>query len=286
MKPAAFRYFAPQTVEDAIDLLAEHGEEGKVLAGGQSLVPAMNFRLARPASLIDINRIAGLDYVRPEDGALCIGALARHARFETPVAPGVLASLLLKVAHHIAHLPIRTRGTFAGSIAHADPASEWCLLAAVLDAEFALASRRGTRRLRPGGYFVAALTTALEPDELLTEIRLPLLDDNWRTGFAEFSRRQGDYGLAMSAVLLRIEEGRVTEARIAVGGATDRPTRIAAAEQLLLGTDGGTEIRRAAGRLAAAAIEPLVDPQASAEFRRELTQAMVERALAEACLPP
>jgi aerobic carbon-monoxide dehydrogenase medium subunit len=116
MKPAAFRYFAPQTVEDAIDLLAEHGEEGKVLAGGQSLVPAMNFRLARPASLIDINRIAALDYLRQQEGALCIGALARHARFETPVAPGVLASLLPKVAHHIAHWPIRTRGTFAGSI--------------------------------------------------------------------------------------------------------------------------------------------------------------------------
>jgi aerobic carbon-monoxide dehydrogenase medium subunit len=283
MKPAAFRYFAPRTVEHAIDLLAEHGEEGKVLAGGQSLVPAMNFRLARPASLIDINRIAALDYLRQQEGALCIGALARHARFETPVAPGVLASLLPKVAHHIAHWPIRTRGTFAGSIAHADPASEWCLLAAVVDAEFALASRRGTRRLRPDGYFVAALTTALEPDELLTEIRLPLLDHSWRTGFAEFSRRQGDYALAMSAALLRIEHGRVVEARIGVGGATDRPTRIAAAEQLLVGTDGGPAVRREAGRLAAAAIKPLVDPQASAEFRRELTEAMVERALAEAC---
>src|SRR5438876_308439 len=170
MKPVAFQYFAPRTLDEALALLAEHGEEGRVLAGGQSLVPAMNFRLARPASLIDINRIAGLDYIREEDGTLRIGALARHAQFETPVAGGALAGFLPLVAHHIAHLPIRIRGTFAGSLAHADPASEWCLVAAVLDAELAVASRRGERLLRPEGYFVTALTTALEPDELLTEI--------------------------------------------------------------------------------------------------------------------
>ena len=129
MKPAAFRYFAPPTLEAALDLLAEHGDDGKILAGGQSLVPAMNFRLARPAVLIDINRIAGIDYLRTEDGALRIGALARHARFEAPVeapvAPGAVGALLPRVARHIAHLPIRTRGTFCGSLEHADPASEW-----------------------------------------------------------------------------------------------------------------------------------------------------------------
>jgi carbon-monoxide dehydrogenase medium subunit len=127
MKPAAFRYFAPRTIDEAVDLLAEHGDEGRVLAGGQSLVPAMNFRLARPASLIDINRIATLDYVREQDGALCIGALARHARFEMPVAPGALTGFLPLVARQIAHLPIRVRGTFAGSIAHADPGTPFCL---------------------------------------------------------------------------------------------------------------------------------------------------------------
>ena len=285
MKPAAFRYFAPRTIDEAVALLAEHGDDGKVLAGGQSLVPAMNFRLARPASLIDINRIAALDYLRDQDGALCIGALTRHARFDAPVAPGALAGLLPLVARQIAHLPIRTRGTFAGSIAHADPASEWCLIATLLDAEFLIASRRGARRLRPDGFFLGALTTALEPDELLTEIRLPLLDDGWRTGFCEFSRRQGDYALAMAAALLRMEDGRVVEARIGVGGAADRPTRIAAAEQLLVATDAGIDVRREAGTIAAAAIEPLADVQASAEFRRDLAKAMVERALAQACLP-
>jgi carbon-monoxide dehydrogenase medium subunit len=193
MKPAAFEYFAPRTVDHALDLLAEHGEEGKILAGGQSLVPAMNFRLARPAGLIDINRIAALDYVREEGGELCIGALARHARFEAPAAGGALAAFLPRVAHHIAHVPIRSRGTFCGSVAHADPASEWCLVAATLDAEMIVASRRAARTLRPDAYFVSALTTALAPDELLTEIRLPLLDAGWRDGFAEFSRRAGDY---------------------------------------------------------------------------------------------
>ena len=283
MKPAAFRYFAPRTVEEALELLAEHGEEGKVLAGGQSLVPAMNFRLARPAALIDINRLNGLDYVRKEDGALRIAALARHARFEAPVTDGPLGAFLPRVARHIAHLPIRIRGTFAGSIAHADPASEWCLLAATLDAELVIASRHGSRTMRPDKYFTGALTTALAADELLTEVRLSLLGPDWRTGFAEFSRRAGDYALAMSAALLRFEQGRVVEARVGVGGAADRPQRIAAAEQALIGSKAGADVRREAGKIAAEAIEPLEDVQASAEYRRDLVRAMVGRALAQAC---
>src|SRR5712691_8721682 len=143
MKPASFSYFAPRSVDDALDLLATHGEEGEILADGQSLVPAMNFRLARPTSLIDINRIEALDYVREDGGELCIGALARHARFEAPVTSGALSAFLPRVARHIGHLPIRSRGTFCGSIAHADPASEWCLVAATLDAELVIVSRRG-----------------------------------------------------------------------------------------------------------------------------------------------
>ena len=282
MKPVSFKYFAPLTIDDALDLLATHGQEGKILAGGQSLVPAMNFRLARPASLIDINRIDALDYVREDGGRLLIGALARHARFEAPVSGGVLSALLPRVARHIGHAPIRSRGTFCGSIAHADPASEWCLLAATLDAEFVIVSRRGQRSLRPNDYFVGALTTSLEPDELLTEIRLPLLDDGWRTGFAEFSRRAGDFALAMCAAFLRFEDGRVVEARIGIGGAADRPSRIAAAEALLTGAVGGPDIFRDAGNIAAAAIDPLEDIHANAEFRRHLVRAMVGRALDQA----
>src|SRR5712671_5937867 len=283
MKPASFRYFAPRSVDDALDLLATHGEEGKILAGGQSLVPTMNFRLARPTSLIDINRIEALDYVREDGGELRIGALARHARFEAPVTGGALSAFMPRVARHIGHLPIRSRGTFCGSIAHADPASEWCLLAATLDAEIVIVSRRGQRSVRPNEYFVTALTTTMEPDELLTEIRLPLLDDGWRTGFAEFSRRAGDYALAMCAACLRFENGRVAEARVGIGGATDRPHRIVAAEQLLIGSNPGSDIRREAGNIAAEAIEPLEDVQASAAYRRDLVRAIVERALTQAC---
>jgi len=282
MKPVSFRYFAPRTVDAALDLLATHGQEGKILAGGQSLVPAMNFRLARPATLIDINRIDALDYVREDGGELRIGALARHDRFETPVAGGALSAFLPRVARHIGHLPIRSRGTFCGSIAHADPASEWCLLAATLDAELVIMNRSGQRRVRPTEYFVTALTTTLEPDELLTEIRLPLLDDGWRTGFAEFSRRAGDYALAMCAAFLRFEDDRIVEARIGVGGATDRPARIAAAEAVLTGTGGGPGILREAGNIAAETIDPLEDIHASAEYRRDLVRAMVGRALDQA----
>jgi aerobic carbon-monoxide dehydrogenase medium subunit len=282
MKPVSFRYFAPRSVDDALDLLATRGEEGKILAGGQSLVPAMNFRLARPTSLIDINRIEALDYVREDGGELRIGALARHARFEAPVTSGALSAFLPRVARHIGHLPIRSRGTFCGSIAHADPASEWCLVADTLDAELVIVSRRGQRSVRPNEYFVTALMTTLEPDELLTEIRLPLLDDSWRTGFAEFSRRAGDFALAMCAAFLRFEDDRVVEARIGLGGATDRPSRIVAAEAVLTGTDGGPNIFRQAGNIAAETIDPLEGIHASAAFRRDLVRAMVGRALDQA----
>ncbi len=157
-------------------------------------------------------------------------------------------------------------------------------MAATLDAELVIVSRRGRRSVRPKEYFVTALTTTLEPDELLTEIRLPLLDDRWRTGFAEFSRRVGDYALAMCAAFLRFEEGRIAEARLGVGGATDRPSRIAAAEAALTGSDGGPEILRKAGNIAAETIDPLEDIHASAEYRRDLVRAMVGRALNQALM--
>jgi aerobic carbon-monoxide dehydrogenase medium subunit len=282
MKPVSFRYFAPRTVDEALGLLAAHGQEGKILAGGQSLVPAMNFRLARPASLIDINRIGALDYVRADANELRIGALARHARFEAPITGGPLGRLLPRVARHIGHLPIRSRGTFCGSIAHADPASEWCLLAATLDAELVIVSRREQRTVRPNELLVAALTTTLEPDELLAEIRFPLLDDGWRTGFAEFSRRAGDFALAMCAAFPRFEDGCIVEARIGIGGATDRPLRITAAEELLTSTDAGPDVRREAANIAAETIDPLENIHASAAFRRDLVRAMMGRALDQA----
>jgi carbon-monoxide dehydrogenase medium subunit len=239
----------------------------------------MNFRLARPAVLIDINRIAALDFLAEEDGWLRIGALTRHLAFEQPVAAGPLGALLPRVARDVAHLPIRVRGTFAGSLAHADPAAEWSLVAATLGATIVPQSSAGERTIPADGFFRTAFTTALRPDELITEVRVPLLGDAWRCGFMEFSRRKGDFALAMALAALRVEGDLVVEARIGVGGAEHRPRRIAAAEQILLGQTAGPEILVEAGAAAAAALEPTSDIHASAEYRRDLAQVMTRRAL-------
>jgi carbon-monoxide dehydrogenase medium subunit len=279
MKPAAFTYHAPRSLDQALALLAEHGDEGKVLAGGQSLVPAMNFRLARPAVLIDINRIAALDFRCVEDGWLRIGALTRHVALELPVAAGPLSALLPRVARDVAHLPIRVRGTFAGSLAHADPAAEWSLVAATLGAKIVVQSRAGERTLAADGFFHTAFTTALRPDELIAEVRLPLLGDEWRCGFMEFSRRKGDFALAMALAALRLEGDRIVEARIGVGGAEHRPRRIEAAEHILLGQTAGPEVFVEASAAVAAALDPAADIHASAEYRRDLARVMTRRAL-------
>jgi aerobic carbon-monoxide dehydrogenase medium subunit len=282
MKPAAFAYHAPQSLDEALALLARHGDEGKLLAGGQSLVPAMNFRLARPAVLIDINRIAALDFLSGEDRWLRIGALTRHVAFERPLAVGPLGVLLPRVVREIAHLPIRVRGTFAGSLAHADPSAEWSLVAATLGAEIVAQSSAGARTLAADRFFRTAFTTALQPDELIAEVRLPLLGDAWRCGFQEFSRRKGDFALAMALAALRLENGLIVEARIGVGGAEHRPRRIEAAERILIGDSPGPETLAEAAAAVAAALEPVEDIHASAEYRRDLARVMTRRALAEA----
>src|SRR5438067_10944259 len=175
MKPAAFRYHAPKTVDEAVALLAEFAaDDGRVLAGGQSLVPTMAFRLARPAHLVDINGITELDRLAAQEGALAIGACVRHAAFHRPAIAGPLGNLLAFVVRHIAHYPIRTRGTFCGSLAHADPASEWCLVAATLGGEIKARSAHGTRRIAAADFFQGLMATALEDDELLEEARLPV----------------------------------------------------------------------------------------------------------------
>jgi carbon-monoxide dehydrogenase medium subunit len=185
MKPAPFEYHAPKSVAEALALLAQFAaDDGRVLAGGQSLVPTMAFRLARPKHLIDINGLKELDYIELQDNKLLIGAGVRHAAFEKPVEDGPLGRLLGMVVRHVGHHPIRARGTFCGSIAHADPASEWCALAAALDAEMVAESRRGTRIVPARDFFQGIMTTALREDELLTVVRIPLLPNGMRVGFA------------------------------------------------------------------------------------------------------
>jgi aerobic carbon-monoxide dehydrogenase medium subunit len=286
VKSAPFAYHRPSTLTEAVHLLAELApRDGRVIAGGQSLVPIMAFRLARPAHLIDINAVAGLGGLGERDGTLRIGARVRHAAFHHPVVDGPLGAMLAQVVRHIAHYPIRQRGTFCGSLAHADPAAEWGVVAATLDAELVALGPRGERRLAAAEFFQGALETALMPDELLTEARLPILPAGTGFGFSEFSRRAGDYAMAMALAVLRLEGGVIAAPRIGLGGAEATPRRIAAAEAVLCGEAPGEALFRAAGAAAAAAIDPLEDPETDAQYRRELVGAMVCRALTRACAP-
>jgi aerobic carbon-monoxide dehydrogenase medium subunit len=283
MKPAAFRYHAPTTVDEAVALLAEVApEDGRVLAGGQSLVPIMAFRLARPGHLVDINGVDGLNQLAATGGKLTIGACVRHAAFYRPAAEGPLGKLLSTVVRHIAHHPIRTRGTFCGSIAHADPASEWCMVAATLDAAIVLRSVRGTRTVKAGEFFEGIMATARADDELLTAVELPILSPDTRVGFCEFSRRAGDFALGMALARYRLKDGAITDARLGIGGAEARPRRIAEAEAVLNGRAPSADVFEAAAAAAATAIDPLEDVNTNAEYRRDLIHAMTRRALERA----
>jgi len=283
MKPASFDYHKPTTVEEAVALLAKYApEDGRILAGGQSLVPTMAFRLARPSHLVDINGIDALKHIKLDGDVLSIGACARHADFHKPVCDGPLGQLLARVVRDIAHYPIRMRGTFCGSIAHADPASEWCLAAATLDATMVAVSTRGERQIPADGFFETVMTTALAEDELLREVRLPRLAEDTRFGFEEFSRRAGDFGIAMALVTYRLDGGKIADPHIGIGGAEDRPRRIAEAEAALAGKTPGDEAFRAAAAAASAAIDPMEDHNTSAGYRRDLAATMVRRALERA----
>jgi aerobic carbon-monoxide dehydrogenase medium subunit len=280
MKAAPFRYHAPRTIDEAVTLLAEVAPlDGRVLAGGQSLVPIMAFRLTRPAHLVDINGVDALRRLGVEGERLCIGACVRHAAFHRPVVDGPLGQLLSTVVRHIAHHPIRTRGTFCGSVAHADPASEWCTVAAALDAEIVAQSVRGRRVIPAREFFAGSMTTTLAEDELLTEVRLPLLVPDTRFGFYEFNRRAGDFALAMALAAYRVENGRIVEPRLAVGGAEPRARRIADAEAALAGRAPTAESFAEAAERAATAVDPMEDAQTTAEYRRDLVRTVARRAL-------
>lgn len=283
MKPAPFTYHAPATLAEAVDLLAELApQDGRIIAGGQSLVPTMAFRMARPAYLIDINGIAELRRLEVADGRLRIGAGARHAWFEGERVPGALGRLLRKVVRNIAHQPIRTRGTFCGSVANADPASEWCCTTAALDGVIVAQSARGTRRIAAADFYQGVMSTDLAEDEMVVEVELPLLDEATRSGFCEFSRRAGDFAIAMVLAVYRIEDGRIADARIGVGGAEGAPRRIAEAEAALDGRPATPATFEAAAQAAAAAISPFEDHNNTVAFRRSLVATLARRALEQA----
>jgi aerobic carbon-monoxide dehydrogenase medium subunit len=280
MKPAPFNYYAPTSLDEAVALLAELGpQDGRVLAGGQSLVPTMAFRMARPAHLIDINGIAELATVTVKDHVLDIGACVRHAAFEADTLPGVTGALLRKVVQNIAHYPIRTRGTFCGSVANADPASEWCCVMAALGGVVLARSQRGMRRIAAADFFQGVMATALEEDELVVAAELPLLVEDTVTGFVEFSRRKGDFAIAMALVTYRLESGSIIEPRVAIGGAESHPRRLPEAEALLSGKLPEESVFLAAAKTAAFAIDPMEDINNTADYRRKLVQTLMQRAL-------
>jgi aerobic carbon-monoxide dehydrogenase medium subunit len=283
MKPAAFRYHAPKTIDEAVALLAEVApEDGRILAGGQSLVPTMAFRLAKPGHLVDINNVAALKHLTVSDGKLCIGACVRHAAFDKPVCDGPLGNLLSYVVRYIAHSPIRNRGTFCGSLAHCDPSSEWCLVTAALDGELVAQSSKGTRVIPAREFFQGIMTTALREDELLIEARLPLLPDDTRCGFYEFSRRAGDFAMAAAIGVYRLDGDKIVEPRVAVGGVEPNPRRIPEAERALAGAAPGDKAFRAAAQAATDVVDATDDAMTSAEFRRDLVLAVTRRALERA----
>ncbi|HEY8611317.1 MAG TPA: FAD binding domain-containing protein [Roseomonas sp.] len=279
MKPPPFRYHAPKTEEEALALLAELApEEGRILAGGQSLIPAMALRIARPAHLVDINNVAGFDRLSAENGWLRIGPCVRHAALGAAAVPGRLGALLDTVRGHIAHLPIRTRGTVCGSLANADPASEWCLLAVTLGATMRLRSLRGGREITAESFFQGFMATALELDEILVEVRLPLLADTVRTGFFEFSRRAGDFAQAAALVVLELRGGVIAEPRLGLGAVEDRPRRLPEVEAMLEGRPPSEALFHQASEAARATLLPMdEDP-----YRLDLAETAIQRALAAA----
>ena len=283
MKPAPFTRHIPRTVAEAVATLAKVApKDGRVLAGGQSLVPIMAFRLAKPGHLVDINEIAELSRIEAEGDALIIGAGVRHAAFHKPVTDNPLGRLLSAVARNIAHYPIRTRGTFCGSLAHADPSSEWCLVAAALDATMVAQSVRGKREITASDFFEGIMSTALAEDELLTHVRLPLLPASAKFGFDEFNRRAGDFAMSAALAVYRLDNGKIADARVGVGGAEPFPRRIAEAEAALNGEVPSDKAFRTAAEAAAVAVDAMGDHQTTAEYRRDLVRAVVRRALEQA----
>lgn len=279
MKPASFAYVRAKSVPEATAALARFGEEGKILAGGQSLLPLMNFRLARPEALIDIGGLRDLSGLRASAGQVTIGALTRHLDLERCRLNGPLGTLLRASAAHVGHLPIRTRGTFGGSVAHADPSAEWCMLTMLLDGSVTAVSAAGERQILAQDFFETIFTTALQPDELLTGVTLPLLGQEYRVAVAEFARRAGDFAVVAVMVACTLQQGLLREARVCFGGVADRPVRSRAAEAVLTGQPASARTFADAADAAAAATSPPGDIHGSAEYRRDLVRVLLRRAL-------
>lgn len=279
MKPAPFVYHAVRTAREAVAVLADLRDQGRVLAGGQSLVPLMNFRLAQPAHLVDINPVAELDFIRSDNGLLAIGARTRQATLERSQEAVGRAPLLVEAVKLVGHPPIRHRGTIGGSIAHSDPAAELPAALLAMDGEIMVASARRQRTISAADFFTGPFSTALGPDELLTEIRVRAWPAGSGHAFLEFSRTHGNFAVVGAAVLLHLDGKRVDRAAIALCGVAGTPVRAVSAEKTLVGSVPTPEVQEAAAQAATAGLQPPSDVHGTAAYRRKVARAYVQRAL-------
>ena len=285
MKPAPFEYYAPTTTEEALARLAEHGYDAKVLAGGQSLIPTMNFRLAQPSVLVDLNHIPELFYIKPDkNGGVLVGAMTRESQVEHDALIAERAPLVHETMPDIAHPQIRSRGTFGGCIAHADPAAELPAVSVALNARFRVRSRSGERWIPAEEFFIGFFTTALEPDELLIETALPAMPPRSGWSFQEIARRHGDYALVgVAAVVTLDDKDQCQEARLVFLSVGDGPVEARQAAEALRGQAPTSEAIRAAAEIAASQdVDPSSDIHASADYRRHLVRVLTRRALEQA----
>src|SRR6266567_3731804 len=284
MKPATFEYVAATSLDEAVGVLAQHGDEAKVIAGGQSLVPMMAFRLATPAVLVDLNRVTALEHVRYEGDALVLGAMARHRDVQDLPGLGERCAMLAEGVDLIGHPAIRNRGTVGGSLAHADPAAEWPAMLVALGGSVEAVGPSGGRRIAAEDLFDTYFTTTLAPDEILTEVRLPL-PNGGAVGscFVELARRHGDFAIAGVAAMVKLaDDGSGAESRIGLIGVRDVPVRARAAESLLSGAQPTDDVLAEAAGAVDAEIDPVSDLHGSAGYRRRVAAVLVERALATA----
>ena len=281
MKPAPFEYEAPATVEEALSLLEEHGEEAKFLAGGQSLIPLLALRLARPTALIDLNPLDELRFIHTGDTTV-IGAMTTHREVERNEYLFDRCPMIREAMALVGHVAIRNRGTVGGSCAHADPAAEWPVLTLVLDAEFEVKGPGGTRMVPADELFLSYFTTSLEPEEMVTEVRFRLPVESAGTTFMELSRRHGDFGIAGVAAVVTRENGFIKESRLGLMGAGGTPVRPTEAERILAGSEPTEDVLEAAAEAVDRAIEPTGDIHGSEDFRRNTAKVLTKRAVRRA----
>ena len=282
MKPAPFLYERPTSVAAVLDLLAQSDDGTKILAGGQSLVPMMNFRLAKPERLIDINRLPGLDYIRRDGNEIVIGALARHTDVKASEVVAAGCPLMHAAYEWVAHSAVRNRGTLCGNLCHADPASEMPAVMLAVGATFVVRSKSSERKISAEQFFHGLYETALKPNEMLVEVRIPVIAQGQSWGFREVSMRKGDFAWASVATILTVQAGKIGSAAIAAAGVGACAQRLTSVETAITGASADTATFARAGKLAFDAVNPADDASNSAQYRRELVRTLVERTLADA----